>query len=79
MATSGTMNDNEWQRVVQKITKNDNEIQRITRSDNKWQWVTANDSKWYNEWKWHSTLQRMDDCHKTQKKDTLLQRMDDCN
>ena len=34
MTTSGTTSNNEWQRV----------IQRVTTSDNKWQWVTASDS-----------------------------------
>ena len=32
--TSGTTNDKEWQRV----------IQRVTTSDNKWHWVTVSDS-----------------------------------
>ena len=58
-----TASDNEWQRV----TTNDKEWQRMTNNDNKWQWVTANDSKWYKECKAHNTLQRMYDCHKTQK------------
>ena len=30
----------EWQRVVQRMTKNDNE----------WQQMTTSDSEWYNEW-----------------------------
>ena len=50
-----TTNDNEWQRVVQQVTKSDNEWQQIVMSDSEWQ-------QWYNQWKRHSTLQRMDDC-----------------
>ena len=42
--TSGTSNDNEWQRVVQRVTTN----------GNKWQWVvqrvTTNDNEWCNKW-----------------------------
>ena len=64
---SGTPNSYEWQGVVQRVTKNDNERQRMTTSDNKWQWVTAIESKWYTNWKLHSSLQIMDDCDKTQK------------
>ena len=67
MTTSGTMNDNEWYNEWQQVTKSDNKRQRVTTSDSKWQWVTPNNSKWYNERERHSTLQRMDDCHKTQK------------
>ena len=40
MTTSGTTSDNEWQRVVQRMTAN----------NKKWQWVTANDKEWWNEW-----------------------------
>ena len=29
---SGTTNDNEWQRVVQRVTTNENEWQRVTIS-----------------------------------------------
>ena len=42
--TSGTSSDNEWQRVVQRVTTHDNEwqrvVQRMTTSDNEWQRVT---------------------------------------
>ena len=38
--TSGRTGDNEWQRVVQRVTTSD----KVTTSDNKWQWVTASDS-----------------------------------
>ena len=42
--TSGTSSDNEWQRVVQRMTTSDNEwqqvVQRMTTSDNEWQRVT---------------------------------------
>ena len=49
-----TTSDNEWQRVVQRVTTNgatsDNEWQRVTTSDNEWQrlvqWVTTNDNEW---------------------------------
>ena len=64
---------NEWQRGVQRVTTNDNEWQRVvqqvttsyTTSDNEWQQIAMSDSEWqqwYNQWKRHSTLQRMDDC-----------------
>ena len=60
------MNDNEW---VQRVTTNDNEWQGVTTSgitsDNKWQQMAMRESEWrqwYNEWKRHSTFQRMDDC-----------------
>ena len=35
MTASGTMNGNEWQRVVQRVTKNDIERQRMQTSDKK--------------------------------------------
>ena len=38
--TSSTSSDNEWKRVVQRVTTNDNEWQRMRTSDN----------EWYNEW-----------------------------
>ena len=80
MITSGTTNGDKWQRVVQRVTANDNEWQCMTASENKWQWVAAHDRKWYNEWKRHSTVQRMDDCHqKNRKRDTLFQGMNGCN
>ena len=41
--TTGTTSDNEWQRVVQWVTMNDNEQQRMTTSNKKWQWMTASD------------------------------------
>ena len=49
-----TTSDNEWQRVVQRVTTSsttsDNEwqqrLQRMTRSDNEWQGVTASDNEW---------------------------------
>ena len=31
MATSGTTNDNEWQREVQRVATNDNELQRVVQ------------------------------------------------
>ena len=73
MTTSGATSDKEWQRVVQRVTKNDNEWQRVvqqvitnnTTNDNEWQQIAMSDSEWqqwYNQWKRHSTLQRMNDC-----------------
>ena len=70
---SDTSSDYQWQRVVQRVTTNDNEWQQVTTSgatsDKEWQRViqrvTSSDSEWqewYNQWKRHSTLQRMDDC-----------------
>ena len=44
------MSDNEWQRMVQRV------LQRVTKNDNEWQWMTASDSEWQwviknnNEW-----------------------------
>ena len=59
MTTSGKTSDNddnEWKRVVQRVTKNDNEwqgvttidevVQRVTKSENEWQRVTTNDNEW---------------------------------
>ena len=37
VATSATTSDNEWQRVIQGVTKSD-------KSGSKWQWVTASGS-----------------------------------
>ena len=37
--------NNEWQRVVQRMTTSG------TTSNNEWQRVTTNNSEWYNEWK----------------------------
>ena len=34
----------EWQRVVQRVTTNDNEWY------NEWQRMTTSDNEWYNEW-----------------------------
>ena len=57
--SSDTSSD-EWQ------TTSDNEWQRVTKSDKEWQRMAMSYSEWdqwYSEWKRHSTLQRMDDCH----------------
>ena len=35
-----TASDNEWQRVVQRVTTN------RTTSDNKWEWMTTSVSEW---------------------------------
>ena len=56
--TSGTTSDNEWQRVVQRVTTSgttsDNEWQRVTTSgttsDNEWQRVTTSGTTSDNEW-----------------------------
>ena len=56
VTTNGTTNDNEWQRVATSGTTSDKELRRMTMSDSEW-------DQWYSEWKPHSTLQRMDDCH----------------
>ena len=49
-----TTSDNEWQRVVQRVTTKDNEWQRVveqvTTNDNEWQRVKTNDNKSHNEW-----------------------------
>ena len=70
MTTSGTTSDNQWQRVKTFGRTIDNEWQRVTTSgttnENEWQRMAVSDSEgeqWYSEWKRHSTLQRMDDCH----------------
>ena len=66
MTTSGTTSDNEWQRVTTSDNKWYNKWQRVKMSGKEWQWMAMSDSKWeqwYSEWKRHSTLQRMDDCH----------------
>ena len=48
--TIGTSSDNEWynewQRVVQRVTTNDNEWQRVTTNDNEWQQMTTSDKEW---------------------------------
>ena len=40
----------EWQRVVQRVTTNDNEwqqvVHRVTKSENEWQRVTTNGNEW---------------------------------
>ena len=51
MTASGTTNDNEWQRVVQRVTKSDNKWQQcqwVTTNDNEWQRMT---DEWCDEWK----------------------------
>ena len=83
-----TLTENEWQRVVQRVTTSSktsdkwyNEWQWVTKSDHKWQWVTASDSS--------GTANENDTVHFKEwmiaiismtKSDTLLlQRMDGCN
>ena len=39
----------EWQRVVQRVTTNDNEWY------NEWQRMTTSDNEWYNEWQGMTT------------------------
>ena len=49
-----TASDNEWQRVVQRVTMNDttsdNERQRMADSDNEWQRVAQRVTTNNNEW-----------------------------
>ena len=55
MTTSGTTNDNEWQREVQRMATNDNEWQHVTTSDTtsdkEWQRMTTSGTTDENEWK----------------------------
>ena len=75
-----TTSDNEWRRVVQRVTTNDNEWQQTTMSDSEWQQVaqrvTTNDNEWQqmtmSDSEWQKVVQRV-------KKTHLLQKMDDCN
>ena len=76
-----TASDNEWQQVVQRVTKSDKEWKWVTKSDNEWQWVTASENSGranengtvhFKEW--------MIAIISMTKRDTiLLQGMDDCN
>ena len=58
--TSRTSSDNEWERVVQRMTTSDNEWYNEWTGDNEWQRVTKNDSEWQrmtrsdktNEYEW---------------------------
>ena len=68
--TSGTSSDNQWQGMTTSGTTSDSEWHWMTTSgttsDKEWQRMAMSDSEWeqcYSEWKWHNTLQRMDDCH----------------
>ena len=66
VTTSGTTSDNEWQQVATNDSKWQRVVHRVTTSDKEWQRMAMSDSEWeqwYSEWKWHSTLQRMIDCH----------------
>ena len=65
-----TTSNNEWYNKWQRITTNDDEwqrvVQRVTTSDKVWQRIAMSDSEleqWYSEWKRHSALQKIDDCH----------------
>ena len=65
------MNDNEWERVAQRVTANDYEWQRMTTSDKEWQRVIQQVTINGNEWQrvtavvqqMKTTIQKMDDCH----------------
>ena len=92
MTTSGTtsdnewervrMSENEWQQVVQQVTKSDsewyNEWQRVTANGNEWQRVTAvlllmKTAQYTSKNGWFL-------CFQWQKTDTLLPKgMDSCN
>ena len=54
MTANGTTNDNEWQRVVQRMTTSgtasDNGWQRVTKND-KWQRMTTSNKTNEYEWK----------------------------
>ena len=67
--TSGTSSDNEWQRLVQRVTMNGNDWQRMTTSGttsyNKWQQMTMSDSEW------QQVVQRMKTAHYTSKSGCL--------
>ena len=59
MTTSSATSDNEWQRVVQRITTSDNEWQQVTKNGKEWQQVktkttsgTTNAKKWHDKWTW---------------------------
>ena len=59
VTTSSTTSDNEWQRVVQRVTTsskrvttNDNGWQQMTKSDNEWQGMTTSGTTSDNEWQW---------------------------
>ena len=59
MTASGTMNYNEWQRVVQPVTTSGSTIDNEWKE---WQRVTTNDNEWYNKWQrvaqWMKTNER---------------------
>ena len=61
-----TTSDNEWQRVVLRVTTNDKDWQQMTTSgttsDNKWQRVTTNGTTSNNEWQ----QMVMSDCDRQQ-------------
>ena len=73
MTTSGTTNQNEWQRV----TASDNEWQRVTANDNEWQRVTAsgttNENGTVHFKEWMIAILSMTET------DTLLQGIDGCD
>ena len=52
--TTNDNNDNQWQRVVQRVTTSgttsESEWQWMKSSHNEWPRVTTNDNEWYNEW-----------------------------
>ena len=57
--TTSATSDNEWQRVVQRITTSDNEWQQVTKNGKEWQQVktkttsgTTNAKKWHDKWTW---------------------------
>ena len=57
MTTNGTSNDNEWQRVLRRVTTSDNKWQQVTMSDatsdNKWHRITTSGTtKKTNESEW---------------------------
>ena len=78
--------DNEWQQVVQRVT-------RVTKNDSKWQRMTTSDNEWCNKWQRVTTSNATSDNEWQQiamsesewqqwynqwKRHRTLQRMDDC-
>ena len=59
MTTSDNKWYNEWQRVVQRVTANDNNWHQMTTSDKEWQRVTTSDIQITNKNEWQRVKQRM--------------------
>ena len=81
-------NDKNWQRVVQRVTTNDNEW--LTTSDNEWQRLTTsgktNDKEWQlvaesdKEWQWVTASDsEWQQLYSEWKRRSTLQIIDDCH